>query len=60
MFVLAARRLDPGSRLTRSAGGVPQPAVNNLLGSAAVNTLLLAAMDAVVGRDAGAGQLRKR
>lgn len=38
--------------IAASAGGVPQLAVNNLLGSAAINILLLAAVDAVIGRDA--------
>jgi cation:H+ antiporter len=35
-----------------SSGGAPQLAVNNLLGSAAINVVLLALVDAVVGRDA--------
>jgi len=35
-----------------SAGGVPRLAVNNLLGSAAINVLLLAVVDAFVGREA--------
>jgi cation:H+ antiporter len=38
--------------LTASAGGVPALAVNNLLGSAAINILLLALVDAVIGREA--------
>lgn len=38
--------------IAASAGGVPQLAINNLLGSAAINILLLAAVDAVIGRDA--------
>lgn len=38
--------------IAASAGGVPQLAVNNLLGSAAINILLLAAVDAIIGRDA--------
>ncbi len=38
--------------ITASANGVPQLAVNNLLGSAAINILLLALADAVIGRDA--------
>lgn len=38
--------------IAASAGGVPQLAINNLLGSAAINVLLLAVVDAVVGRDA--------
>lgn len=38
--------------LTASSRGIPQLAVNNLLGSAAINILLLAAVDVVVGRKA--------
>lgn len=38
--------------IAASTGGVPQLAINNLLGSAAINILLLAAVDAVIGRDA--------
>lgn len=38
--------------LTASIHGVPDLAVNNLLGSAAINILLLAVADAVIGRDA--------
>lgn len=38
--------------LLASASGVPQLAINNLLGSAAINVVLLAAADAVIGRGA--------
>lgn len=38
--------------IASSAAGVPRLAVNNLLGSAAINVLLLALVDAFVGREA--------
>ena len=38
--------------LTASTRGVPELAINNLLGSAAINILLLAIVDAVIGRKA--------
>lgn len=38
--------------ISASAAGVPQLAINNLLGSAAINILLLALVDAFVGRSA--------
>lgn len=38
--------------ITASAGGVPQLAVNNLLGSVAINLVLLAVADALIGREA--------
>lgn len=41
--------------ITASAGGNPPLAINNLLGSAAINVLLLAIADAFVGRDAATG-----
>lgn len=37
--------------ITASAHGVPQLAINNVLGSAAINIVLLAAADAFIGRD---------
>jgi cation:H+ antiporter len=38
--------------ITASATGVPPLAINNLLGSAAINVVLIALVDAVVGREA--------
>lgn len=38
--------------ISASSSGVPQLAVNNLLGSAAINVVLLAIADAFIGRDA--------
>lgn len=45
--------------ITASAAGVPALAVNNLLGSAAINILLLAAVDAFIGRGAVTASVRQ-
>jgi cation:H+ antiporter len=43
---------EVANAITASAIGNPALAINNLLGSAAINVLLLAVADALVGRDA--------
>jgi len=50
---------EVANAITASAIGVPGLAVNNLLGSAAINVLLLAVADAAVGRDAVTSQVAK-
>jgi cation:H+ antiporter len=43
---------EVANTISASSGGEPRLAVNNLLGSAAINVLLLAVVDAFVGKDA--------
>lgn len=43
---------EVANTIAASSGGAPRLAVNNLLGSAAINVLLLAIVDAFVGKDA--------